>query len=42
MDGKHENVNHNSGRLDQFQDRGFIVRYNPKEDGNCQFSGASY
>ena len=30
------------GRLDQFQDRGFIVRYNPKEDGNCQFSGASY
>ena len=30
------------GRLDKFQDRGFIVRYNPKKDVNCQFSAASY
>ena len=30
------------GRLDKFQDRGFIVRYNPKRDVNCQFSAASY
>ena len=30
------------GRLDQFQDRGFIVRYNPMGDGNCQFSAISY
>ena len=30
------------GRLDQFQDRSFIVRYNPKGDGNCQFSAVSY
>ena len=29
-------------RLDQFQDRGFIVRYNLKGDGNCQFSAVSY
>ena len=29
-------------RLDQFQDRGFTVRYNPKGDCNCQFSAASY
>ena len=26
------------GRLDQFQDNDFVVRYNPKGDGNCQFS----
>lgn len=30
------------GRLDQFQDHGFIVRCNPKGDGNYQFSGASH
>ena len=30
------------GRLDQFQDRGFIVRCNPKGDRNCQFSAASH
>ena len=30
------------GRLDQFQDRGFTVRYNPNGDGNCQFSALSY
>ena len=28
------------GRLDQFQNRGFIVTFNPKRD--CQFSAASY
>ena len=27
--------------LDQFQDRGVIVRYNPEGDDNCQFSVAS-
>ena len=30
------------GRLDQFQDHGFIVRYNTKRDSNCQFSATSY
>ena len=30
------------GRLDQFQDHGFIVRCNPKGDGNYQFSAASH
>ena len=30
------------GRLDQLQDRGFIVRYNTKGDSNCQFSATSY
>ena len=29
------------GRLDQFQDRDFIVTCNPKGDGNCQFSALS-
>ena len=29
-------------RLNQFQDRGFIVRYNHKRDGDCQFSDVSY
>ena len=29
-------------RLDQFQDRGFVIRYNPKGDGNCQFNAVSY
>ena len=29
-------------RLDQFQGCGFITRYNPKGDGNCQFSAESY
>ena len=30
------------GRLDKFQDRGFIITYNPKRDGNCQFSAVFY
>ena len=30
------------GRLDQFQDRDFIVTCNPKGDGNCQFSALIY
>ena len=29
-------------RPDQFHDRGFIVRYNPKGDGNCHFSAVCY
>ena len=30
------------GRPDQFHDHGFIVRYNPKGDGNCHFSAVCY
>ena len=42
MDGKNENANYNSGKARSISESQFIVRYNPKRDGNCQFSVVSH